>query len=582
MSEVPQHLVRSYDEELKRLRNADDRDGRHCGKPGRARRRGHHEQGCRLPPRARWSRTRRSMRWNAKSSSSCIRMLALRQPMAERPAPVVAALKITGDLERIGDYAANVAKRSIVLDQFTLPYTPGRPRAHGAPGAGEPQAVDRRHRRERQPTRPSRSGAPISVVDDIYNALFRELITYMMEDPRNITPCTHLLFIAKNLERIGDHATNVAENGVLRGEGRGTAREPAQGRHVGLCDRSAEGVSGHRNRRCRMPEGGSSLAKPLVLVVEDEAALATMLRYNLEKQGFRVEEAADGQEALTRIAETQPDLVLLDWMLPVMSGIEVCRQLRRRSETRDLPVIMVTARTEDQDTVRGLNTGADDYITKPFNMEALLARMRALLRRRQRRPGERPAQFPRRDDGSGRPPGAAQRPAGASRPDRIPPAGVLHAASRPRFLARGAAGCGLGPGHPRRAAHRRRAYPPAAQVRSMAMASWTWSAPSGRRATRWTPSKSDKQQLIYPTRPAQRSAKACRPLVGRNDRTERSASFFCVQLIDCGGVVLDFEACVLVVGGRRHFLEPRQFAAATVLLMAEGDPVSVTTACVDL
>jgi len=124
-----------------------------------------------------------------------------------------------------------------------------------------------------------------------------------------------------------------------------------------------------------------SPSKPYVLVVEDEAALATMLRYNLEKQGFRVEEAVDGQEALTRIAEAVPDIVLLDWMLPVMSGIEVCRQIRRRPATRDLPVIMVTARTEDQDAVRGLNTGADDYITKPFNMEALLARMRALLRR---------------------------------------------------------------------------------------------------------------------------------------------------------------------------------------------------------
>jgi two-component system phosphate regulon response regulator PhoB len=121
--------------------------------------------------------------------------------------------------------------------------------------------------------------------------------------------------------------------------------------------------------------------KPTVLVVEDEAALATMLRYNLEKQGFKVDEAVDGQEALTRIAEAQPDIVLLDWMLPVMSGIEVCRQIRRRPQTRDLPVIMVTARTEDQDAVRGLNTGADDYITKPFSMEALLARMRALLRR---------------------------------------------------------------------------------------------------------------------------------------------------------------------------------------------------------
>jgi len=125
----------------------------------------------------------------------------------------------------------------------------------------------------------------------------------------------------------------------------------------------------------------TSPSKPYVLIVEDEAALATMLRYNLEKQGFRVEEAVDGQEALTRIAEAVPDIVLLDWMLPVMSGIEVCRQIRRRPATRDLPVIMVTARTEDQDAVRGLNTGADDYITKPFNMEALLARMRALLRR---------------------------------------------------------------------------------------------------------------------------------------------------------------------------------------------------------
>jgi two-component system phosphate regulon response regulator PhoB len=130
-----------------------------------------------------------------------------------------------------------------------------------------------------------------------------------------------------------------------------------------------------------MPEGVTSLSKPLVLIVEDEAALATMLRYNLEKQGFRVEEAADGQEAMTRIAEMQPDLVLLDWMLPQMSGIEVCRQIRRRPGTRDLPVIMVTARTEEQDAVRGLNTGADDYIVKPFSMEALLARIRALLRR---------------------------------------------------------------------------------------------------------------------------------------------------------------------------------------------------------
>lgn len=123
------------------------------------------------------------------------------------------------------------------------------------------------------------------------------------------------------------------------------------------------------------------MAKPTILIVEDEAPLLTLLRYNLEKQGFRVEEATDGQEALLRVAESRPDLVLLDWMLPSLSGIEVCRQIRRKPATRDLPVIMVTARTEDQDAVRALDIGADDYITKPFVVDALLARIRALLRR---------------------------------------------------------------------------------------------------------------------------------------------------------------------------------------------------------
>lgn len=129
----------------------------------------------------------------------------------------------------------------------------------------------------------------------------------------------------------------------------------------------------------RAVAGGA--ARPTILVVEDEAPLLTLLRYNLEKQGFRVEEAADGQEALLRVAESRPDLVLLDWMLPTLSGLEVCRQIRRRPATRNLPIIMLTARTEAQDAVRALDTGADDHIGKPFAMEALLARIRALLRR---------------------------------------------------------------------------------------------------------------------------------------------------------------------------------------------------------
>ncbi len=134
-------------------------------------------------------------------------------------------------------------------------------------------------------------------------------------------------------------------------------------------------------------------ARPRVLVVEDDPALAVMLRYNLEKLGYLVDEASDGQEALLRITEAAPDIVLLDWMLPSLSGLEVCRQIRRRPQTRDMPVIMLTARVEEQDSIRGLNTGADDYITKPFSTEALAARMRALLRRAQPQAAECPLQF---------------------------------------------------------------------------------------------------------------------------------------------------------------------------------------------
>lgn len=137
----------------------------------------------------------------------------------------------------------------------------------------------------------------------------------------------------------------------------------------------------------------SGSAKPLILVVEDEAPLVTLLRYNLEKQGFRVDEAGDGTEALTKITESPPDLLLLDWMLPTLSGIELCRQIRRRPTTRGLPVIMLTARAEDQDAVRGLETGADDYITKPFSPEALIARIRALLRRSGTGPAKSPLIF---------------------------------------------------------------------------------------------------------------------------------------------------------------------------------------------
>lgn len=122
-------------------------------------------------------------------------------------------------------------------------------------------------------------------------------------------------------------------------------------------------------------------AKPTILVIEDEAALVTLLRYNLERDGYRVVEARDGEEALIVAAEETPDLILLDWALPNLSGIEVCRRLRMKAESRNTPIIMLTARGEESDRIRGLDTGADDYVVKPFSMTEMLARIRAVLRR---------------------------------------------------------------------------------------------------------------------------------------------------------------------------------------------------------
>jgi|TARA_R110002072_G_scaffold9326_18_gene45545 two-component system phosphate regulon response regulator PhoB len=121
--------------------------------------------------------------------------------------------------------------------------------------------------------------------------------------------------------------------------------------------------------------------KPTILLVEDEAALVTLLRYNLEREGYQVFDARDGEEALILAKEEKPDLILLDWMLPLLSGLEVCRQLRRAPESRETPIILLTARGEETDKVRGLDSGADDYITKPFSPAELIARIRAVLRR---------------------------------------------------------------------------------------------------------------------------------------------------------------------------------------------------------
>jgi two-component system phosphate regulon response regulator PhoB len=118
-----------------------------------------------------------------------------------------------------------------------------------------------------------------------------------------------------------------------------------------------------------------------VLIVEDEEPISLILRYNLESEGYEVETCARGDEADTRLKESPPDLLILDWMLPGLSGIELCRRLRTRTETERLPIIMLTARGEETERIRGLSTGADDYVVKPFSMPELMARVRAMLRR---------------------------------------------------------------------------------------------------------------------------------------------------------------------------------------------------------
>ncbi len=146
-----------------------------------------------------------------------------------------------------------------------------------------------------------------------------------------------------------------------------------------------------RSRRTDMPRGDATTdgrAKPVVLVVEDEPALLTLLKYNLEAEGYRVVEAVNGEEALVKAREETPDLILLDWMLPLVSGIEVCRQIRRMPDLKSAAIIMLTAKGEEADKIRGLETGADDYVTKPFSPSELMARAKAALRRARPQSGD--------------------------------------------------------------------------------------------------------------------------------------------------------------------------------------------------
>ena len=278
---------------------------------------------------------------------------------------------MSNDLERIGDLAKNIGKRVGALDGDFHPTKLLRGVEHMASLVlGQLKHVlDAYAARDLDAAHAVWKGD--EEIDSMCTSLFRELLTYMMEDPRNITFCIHLMFCAKNIERMGDHATNIAETVHYMVEGRPIADPRPKGDTTAF----AKSVRFERQRA----RHGHERAK--ILIVEDEEPLALLLRYNLEAEGYDVETIARGDEADTRLREAAPDLVVLDWMLPGLSGIELCRRLRSRPESKALPIIMLTARGEESERVRGLATGADDYIVKPFSVPELIARVRALLRR---------------------------------------------------------------------------------------------------------------------------------------------------------------------------------------------------------
>ncbi len=252
-----------------------------------------------------------------------VHMIARRQPMAQDLREIVAAIHIANDLERVGDLAKNTAKRVIAIEGGNF----GSTRlVAGVEHMAELALAQLKNVLDAFAGRDVKGALAVwerdGEVDSMYTSLFRELLTYMMEDPRNITFCTHLLFCAKNIERIGDHATNIAETVHFLVTGTRAHRRTAEEGHHQPHRRRV-----HRERRL----GGRTPAMtPKVMIVEDEQPLALMLRYNLEAEGYAVDTVERGDEAETRLREGVPDLLLLDWMLPGISGIELCRRLRAR------------------------------------------------------------------------------------------------------------------------------------------------------------------------------------------------------------------------------------------------------------
>ena len=315
--------------------------------------------------------------------------IARRQPMAIDLREIVGAMRVATDLERIGDLAKNMGKRVAALESDFQPLKLIRGLEHMTDLVqSQVKSVLDAYAAHDLP-------AAMAVwkgdeeVDAICTSLFRELLTYMMEDPRNII-VLHSSDVLRQEHRADRRPRHqYRRNRVLHDRGPADARQAPEGRHDDVCHDgtrklskafSSEVETGSREENASNEREAKQMSAR-ILVVEDEEALTTLLRYNLDAEGYEVETVGRGDDADTRLKERVPDLIVLDWMLPGLSGIELCRRLRARPETKQLPIIMLTARGEESERVRGLATGADDYIVKPFSVPELLARVKGLLRR---------------------------------------------------------------------------------------------------------------------------------------------------------------------------------------------------------
>jgi two-component system phosphate regulon response regulator PhoB len=314
-----------------------------------------------------------------------ILMIARRQPLAVDLRETISAIRVSGDVERIGDLAKNIAKRVLAIASQFQPQKIVLGVQHMSDlGAGQlkdvldayTQGSRRDGARRVAPRRRHRRALHLALPRAPH---------LLMEDPAQHLVLHHLLFCAKNIERIGDHDHNIGETIhylVMASPSRRAAEEAtSRASHARVGATRATGGDGSVPMARLPARNRDRCMGTRVLIVEDEEPLTLLLRYNLEAEGYDVDSVGRGDEADIRLREQIPDLVVLDWMLPGLSGIELCRRIRARRETERLPVIMLTARGEEGDRVRGLATGADDYIVKPFSVPELLARVRALLRR---------------------------------------------------------------------------------------------------------------------------------------------------------------------------------------------------------